>query len=79
MGCLELLSSTCLATSAAALIIGHDRQDLGPEVAAQRARQERTLLRTALAGGAALLLAWGAAIEAASKVGTVCCGLCLVL
>ena len=70
MGCLELLSSTCLATSAAALITGHDRQDLGPEVAAQRSRQERTLLRAALAGGAALLLAWGAALEAGSKVHT---------
>lgn len=79
MGCLELLSSTCLATSAAALVIGHKRQDLGPGVGTQRARQERTLLRAAIAGGAALLLAWGAAIEAASKVGTIWDGLCLLL
>ena len=79
MGCLELLSCACLATSAAALVTGHDRQDLGPEVAAQRARQERTLLNAAMVGGMALLLAWGSAIEAASKVGSVTSALSLLL
>ncbi|KAK9833263.1 hypothetical protein WJX81_000810 [Elliptochloris bilobata] len=45
---------------------GHDRQDLGPEVAQQRTQRERRWLNIAIVGGLALLLAWGGALEAAS-------------